>query len=188
MLYSEEQILEVVNKKDRILYKRLYDTYYAGLCRYAFRLLCGAASEEDVVQDVFVRFWETDTSFKDVRAVTSYLYRAVYNACLNLLRDRKELSGAAILPDRLPADFDTTDNERLLIEDEYFRQIYLAIDTLSLHRRQVILKTLEGKRVEKIAEEMNVSVNTIKTLKRKAYNDLRKKLPVRLYTFLFLFI
>ncbi len=184
MLYTEEQILEVVNTKDRVLYKRLYDTYYAALCHYASRLLRNIASEEDVVQDVFVKFWETDTVFNTTRAVTSYLYRAVYNACLNLLRDCKEFAGGMTLFDQLFADFNSFDNERFLLEDEYFRQIYIAIDTLAFQRRQIILKTLEGKTIGEIANELNISINTVKTLKKKAYSELRKKLPAPLFVLL----
>lgn len=84
MLYTEEQILEVANTKDRMLYKRLYEAYYAALCRYASRILQDTASEEDVVQEVFMKFWELKTSFGEARAVTTYLYRAVYNACINV--------------------------------------------------------------------------------------------------------
>lgn len=186
-MYSEAQILEVVNTKDKVLYKRLYDTYYAPLCHYASRLLHHAAEEEDVVQEVFVKFWELDTTFSTARAVTTYLYRSVYNACLNLIRDQKEFTGSVIPYDYSFVDFNSSDNERLIVEDEYFRQIYLAIDTLALQRRQVILKTLEGKKVEEIALEMNISVNTVKTLKKKAYSELRDKLPAPLFCF-FLFL
>lgn len=188
MFYSEKQILEVANTRDKVLYKRLYDTYYAALCRYASRLLREVASEEDVVQEVFMKFWESETSFTDIKAVSSYFYRAVYNACLNLLRDRKEVAGAVFPSDQMITDFNALDNERLLIEDEYFRQIYIAIDSLASQRRLIILKTLEGKKVEDIAEEMNISVNTVKTLKKKAYNDLREKLPAPLFGFLLLFL
>lgn len=187
MVHTEKQILDIANTRDKVLYKHLYDAFYAALCRYAARLLRDVAPEEDVVQDVFMRFWEADTVFKDERALTTYLYRSVYNASLNLLRDRKEINDNKVT--ELLTDFNSADNERLLIEDEYFRQIYVVIDTLPYQRRQIILKTLEGKKNEEIAFEMNVSVNTVKTLKKKAYKELREKLPSPLfYLFLLSFL
>lgn len=187
MLYTEEQILEAVNTKDRVLYKRLYDTYYTALCHYASRLLRDVASEEDVVQEIFLKFWETDVSFNTIRALTAYLYRAVYNASLNLIRDRKEFSGEITAGEQVLPDFNSSDNERFLLEDEYFRQIYIAIDSLAFQRRQIILKTLEGKKIEEIAVEMNISVNTVKTLKKKAYSELREKLSTPVFMLLLLF-
>lgn len=187
MIYSEDQILEVANSKDKVLYKRLYETYYAALCHYASRVLHDITSEEDIVQEVFIKFWEADTFFKDTRAVTTYFYKAVYNACLNFLRDHKDVAEAMAINEQLYADFNSPDNERLLIEDEYYRQIYLVIDTLPAQRRLIILKTLEGKKMEEIAAEMHISVNTVKTLKKKAYSELRKKLPTPLFAYLLLF-
>ena len=52
--------METVNTKDKVLYKRLYDTYYAVLCRYASKLLRrrSGGEEEDIVQEVFIKLWE----------------------------------------------------------------------------------------------------------------------------------
>ena len=187
MTYSDSQILETVNHKDKVSYKRLYDTYYAPLCRYASRLLHEAdCGEEDIVQEVFIRFWENDTVFENIRAITAYLYRAVYNACVNWLRDRKKFVSSGVEKLSVPISFESDINERFLIEEEYFRRIYLAIDTLADQRRQIVLKTLEGKKIETIAEELNISVNTVKTLKRKAYDELRQKVSQSVFAFLLL--
>lgn len=185
MIYSEKEILEVVNTKNKVLYKRLYDTYYASLCHYASKLLRSTVSEEDVVQDVFLKFWETRAFFKDQKALTTYLYRAVYNACLNLIRDRKEMD-REMSGEKAEESGDS--HERLLIEEEYFRQIYLAIESLPAQRRLIIQKTLEGKKMEDIAGDLNISVNTVKTLKRKAYHELREKLPLPVFCFLVLLL
>lgn len=184
MVYTDKQILEVANTKDKLSYKRLYDVYYAALCRYASKLLHEVDRvEEDIVQEIFIRFWENKVVFSDVKALTTYLYRAVYNACVNYVRDRKEYAVCVVTEKWEEEEFDSEVNERLLIEEEYFRQIYMAIDMLSEQRRQILLKTLAGKKMEEIAREMNVSVNTVKTLKRKAYEELRKRISEAAFLF-----
>ena len=184
MRYSDEQILETVNTKDKVLYKRLYDTYYAVLCRYARR---SGGEEEDIVQEVFIGLWEGDQTFTDVEALTAYLYRSVYNGCANFVRDRKESVAPEEVEDLLPVEFAGAENERAMIEEEYYRQIYLAIDTLSEQRQQVIRKALAGKTNEVIAAEMSISVNTVKTLKKNAYEDIRSQVSkVEFAFFLFL--
>ena len=57
MLYSDKEILEAVNSKDKKLYKRLYDVYYVSLCRYASKLLHREfdGEEEDVVAGIAER-------------------------------------------------------------------------------------------------------------------------------------
>lgn len=189
MRYSDEQILETVNTKDKVLYKRLYDTYYAVLCRYASKLLRrrSGGEEEDIVQEVFIGLWEGEQTFTDVEALTAYLYRSVYNGCANFVRDRKESVAPEEVEDLLPVEFAGAENERAMIEEEYYRQIYLAIDTLSEQRQQVIRKALAGKTNEVIAAEMSISVNTVKTLKKNAYEDIRSQVSkVEFAFFLFL--
>lgn len=189
MLYSDKEILEAVNSKDKKLYKRLYDVYYVSLCRYASKLLHREfdGEEEDVVQEVLITLWEHEGNFKDVQAVTSYLYRSVYNACVNYVRDRKDSVSPEDAAELLSVEFASEENERALIEEEYYRQIYLAIDTLSEQRRQVIRKSLAGKTVKEIAAEMSISENTVKTLKKNAYEDIRSQISKVEYAF-FLFL
>ena len=91
------------------------------------------------------------------------------------------------LTDALAISEEPEENERALIEEEYYRQIYLAIDTLSEQRRQVIRKSLAGKTVKEIAAEMSISENTVKTLKKNAYEDIRSQISKVEYAF-FLFL
>ena len=41
---------------------------------------------EDVVQGCFVKLWLSTVCFEDIKVITAYLYRAVYNAALNFVR------------------------------------------------------------------------------------------------------
>src|SRR5262245_60051791 len=54
---------------------------------HAFRLLGSMPDAEDVVQDVFIRVFSTGRH-EEVASVRAYLYRAVGNACTDLLRSR----------------------------------------------------------------------------------------------------
>ena len=58
--------------------------------------------------------------------------------------------------------FDSTDNEQLLIEEEYYRQIFTVLNSLSDQRRVIVEMTMKGMRNEEIAQSLHVSVNTVK--------------------------
>jgi hypothetical protein len=66
----------------------LVDAYANRLVRYAFRQVGNLQDAEDVVQDVFVRAFADRSRRAEVGAVGAYLYRAVGNACTDLLRRR----------------------------------------------------------------------------------------------------
>ncbi|MEG0795457.1 MAG: sigma-70 family RNA polymerase sigma factor [Odoribacter sp.] len=175
MQKDDVHILEAVNKKNSKLYKYVYTTYYASLCRYAKRFVGDICDEEDLVQEIFVKLWEKEIFFTNLKALSTYLYRSVYNACLIYIRDHKAERSSELLDVQV---YESEDNERYLIEEEYFRQIYIAINNLGTQRKTIILMSLAGKSNEEIATELNISINTVKTLKRRAYNDLRNILPL----------
>ena len=54
--------------------------------------------------------------------------------------------------------------------------LYVAIDQLPPQTRNVILLNLEGKTSPEVAEELGISVNTVKTIKLRAYRVLRERL------------
>ena len=62
--------------------------------------------------------------------------------------------------------------------------LYAAIDKLPPQTRRIILLNLDGKNNDEIAEELSVTVNTVKTLKQSAYSALRKMLTRNLYLLL----
>jgi RNA polymerase sigma-70 factor (ECF subfamily) len=63
---------------------RAYERYAPALQRKAERILQNRADAQDVVQTLFVELLQQS----DARVDLAYLYRAVTNRCLNMLRDR----------------------------------------------------------------------------------------------------
>jgi len=58
-------------------------------------------------------------------------------------------------------------------KNEAYSLIYNAIQTLSPREKQVIELTLDGLKNPEIAKQLDVSVNTVKTLKSRAFKTLR---------------
>lgn len=72
-------VINGINDKTEEAFKYLYNTFYASLCRYANRFVGEFMDEEDVVQEIFVKLWEREGKFENMRAVSAYLYRSVHN-------------------------------------------------------------------------------------------------------------
>ena len=75
-----------------------------------------------------------------------------------------------------------------VIRQETIRIIYQSINTLSPKVREIILLNLKGKNNQEIAEKLGISVNTVKFLKKSAYEKLRKILSKENLFLLFLFL
>jgi RNA polymerase sigma-70 factor (ECF subfamily) len=80
------------------LFAQLYRTHAPGVQRRARALLGSDADACEVVQDVFLSLFERPEQFQGRSQLTTFLYSATTNACLNRIRHRK--SSRRLLRDR----------------------------------------------------------------------------------------
>ena len=78
------------------------------------------------------------------------------------------------------------DEEKNILEDEVNTMLYEAIKDLSEKSRDIVIMTLNGSSNIDIAKELNISVNTVKSVKLRAYRVLRKRLKGIQWLLLFL--
>lgn len=178
--------LDGINKKSERAWKELYRYYYAPLCSYADRLTGEEGLGEDIVQECLIRMWRTGLEFADLRALTSWLYKSVYNASISVLREKKskERLYSELPQEELAGEGDA---QKMALREEVIRRFYEVLYKLPRQQQDVLLFSLRGLSVSGVAKEMNISENTVKTLKKRAYLFVREHLESRyLHVFLFL--
>ena len=102
----------------------------------------------------------------------AYLFTSLRNRCLNALRDRKIVDSCndKLLEAQLFAGI-----KDIEINETVEMRLQNALNTLPDKCREIILlKIVEGKKNKEIAEEMGISVITVKSHKMMAYKELRK--------------
>lgn len=172
---NESRILEAVNEKQEELWQEVFAYYYAALCSYAGRLVQEPVIAEDLVQDILLYVWNGERKFVRLEELTNYLYRATYNRSMMWLRSEKCKSKHLV---RLQEE-SRPESEEMFIEtvrEELLRQLYLYIDELPTEQRKVIRLSIEGLSVNEIAEHLGVSVNTVKTHKKRSFKQLRGRM------------
>lgn len=149
-----------------------FETYfrqlYMPLGMYALRMVNDADVAEDLVQDAFVKAWTYAGEGRRIDSFAPFMYRIVRNVCLTYLRDRRETVGEECIPE--------ADDEAI---DTSFRdaRIWKAIDDLPAQCRRVfLLSKRDGLSNEEIAEELGISVKTVKNQMTKAFSRLREAL------------
>jgi RNA polymerase sigma-70 factor (ECF subfamily) len=63
---------------------------------------------------------------------------------------------------------------RAVIEDEAFVLLYRALAELPPREKEVLELSIQGRKNQDIADSLGLSVNTIKTLKLRAYRKIRE--------------
>ena len=67
------------------IFESVFHKYYASLCYFANKFVRDNEAARDIVQEVFLRFWESKGKFENQSALKSFLYNCVQNAALNYL-------------------------------------------------------------------------------------------------------
>ena len=122
-----------------------------------------------------MNLWNSSVRFENGKALTVYLYRAVWNNALKYLRDRN------VEEERLKHWFEeegemSEENFYSVVREELFRKLRELIDRLPEERKKIMLMSLEGKSGEEIACDLNITIHTVKQQKYRAYKFLREQL------------
>lgn len=145
-----------------------FKSLYLPLGMYALRIVGDADVAEDLEQDAFTKAWEYIGKGGEIENFTSFMYRTVRNVCLSYLRDRREMLDDSFIPDVAEEDIDTSFRDA---------RIWKAIDKLPEKCREVFLMSKrDGLSNEEIAEELGISVKTVKNQMTKAFSRLREAL------------
>jgi RNA polymerase sigma-70 factor (ECF subfamily) len=192
---SDQQLLERLASSDQAVLKHFFDTFYAALCRHGIKYVRIAEVSEEIVQEVFVNFWERRTELNIDGSVSSYLYSAVRYRCINYIRNQLPKEQAKTesvdLADEVVADFDTDMTSKDLI-----KRLRRAIADLPEKCRIIFLLAKEdGLTYREIAEELEVSEKTVenqmgialKKLRMSLMSNPRSNSDSRLLSILFIF-
>ena len=147
--------------------------YYTSLAFYAAGLLHNKAAGEEIASEAFVKLWNSAFTIEEVRQVKFFLYRVVHNASIDYLRQQQaHLRVAREWEQRTPAESSNALQE--LIQTQTNHRLYQLVNQLPFKCRQVFqLFYFGNKALKEIAEELGISLNTVKTHKQKAVDFLR---------------
>ncbi len=156
-------------------FKKIFDDLFASMCILASRIVKDDEKGKDIAQEAFVKLWKNpDEEFSDENALRAYLYVLVKNASISLLRKEKKIINTPIDDYTHIVNDDHFVDE--ILREETYRLLKVAIDQLSPQAREVVRLALKGYSNQEIADELDVTINTIKTVKRRAYKFLRERL------------
>lgn len=179
MINEDASLLAHFAINEEEAFKMMFDRYYAEFCVYA-RLFIGRQTiAEDLVQQIFIRFWE-QKCHKNIRtSLKNYLQQSVRYACLNELKRQKpedpfpEGLGQGILAEQA-LDF-LLDKEARTIFDQ-------AIAELPAQCRRVFeMVYFDDVQYKTAAENLQVSVNTVKSHLKNALRILKGNKSLKIH-------
>lgn len=171
---SEEELILALRQREKIAAEALYDMYSASLFGVISRIVTDTATAEDVLQDTFVKIWN---SFGSYSAEKGRLFTWMVNIARNLSIDKLRSKDFKNQNKNQELENNVTfiDEQRNTVYKPELLGIKDLLETLKPEQKSILdLVYFKGYTHVEAADELGVPLGTIKTRLRMAIVQLRK--------------
>lgn len=170
---SEEELWGCIQRNDNHALKKLFDLHYRPLCVYALQFTERLPDAEDIVQTIFIKFWTKRKELNINSSIKSYLYKSVFNECMQSIRKTKKLEGSV---DNLKYEMlQSQIEEDLSFQQDKIDKIQSLIAELPVRCREILLLSKkEGLKNKEIAEKLGISIKTVESQMGIAFKKIRQ--------------
>jgi len=159
--------------------ENLFNTYFRRLVYFSFQIVANKETAEDIVQEVFLKYYKNKEEVV-VNDLLNYLYSSVKNASLNALRHQKVEAKYKdlVATSEVDEDYIITSITRA----EVIAELHVALETLPEGCKKIsYLSFIEEKKNQEIAQELGISVTTVKSQKQRSLQLLRLRLNPEIF-------
>ena len=166
----DNELVKLANKGDEKAMNALYFRYREWVYGLAFRLCGNSEDAQEVLQEVFIYFFNKFPGFELRSSLKTFLYPVVKNTNINIIRKKRKV---------IPID----DSVAQSIPDESFdwdaelRNLSEYMEGFSNEDRElVLLRFYDELQLSEISEVIKVPVGTIKSRLNRLLARLREKI------------
>ena len=183
---TQDFSLQALQASDRAEFARLVDAYSAQIYRLALKMLGDQQDAEDVLQNTFMKAFQSVGGFEGRSSLSTWLYRIAVNEALMLIRKRKPVTP-------VPLDYEPDEDDDIqhptqfsdwcclpedeLMDTEARAHLDVAIQDLPDKLKVVfLLRDIEGLSIRETSEALGLTETAIKTRLLRARLNLREQL------------
>jgi RNA polymerase sigma-70 factor, ECF subfamily len=173
-LHSESEWIDGIRAGEERAFRQLFDRYYTVLAAFAAEHVGSYDAGREIAQEVFIKIWQKRIDWQpSALGLKTYLYRAVYNQCLNYLKKEstrkkyEEQSGESF-------SFAPVSSDSSAMEHELMSALEKAVKQLPKRRQMVfVLHRQHDMSIREVAEVLNITPKTAENQMGLALRDLR---------------
>jgi RNA polymerase sigma-70 factor (ECF subfamily) len=167
---------ELALNKNQQDFDRIYLDHYTALHQYAYTMVNDGSLAEEMVHGVFLKILEMNEPLTVHTSLKAYLYRSVYNECLNHLKHQKIKQAFEAHTTNVMSQHTETPSGKLQYR-ELEQQLKKAINELPEQCRTIFqMSRFEELKYLEIAAQLGLSIKTVETQMSRALKKLRVQL------------
>ncbi|HTI58892.1 RNA polymerase sigma factor [Mucilaginibacter sp.] len=171
---SEEELIRALRNREKIAVEALYDMYSSSLYGVISRIVIDTATAEDVLQDTFVKIWNSFTTYSsDKGRLFTWMVNIARNLAIDKIRSKDFKNQNK--NQELENNVTFIDEQRNTVYKPELLGIKELVDKLKPEQKSILdLVYFKGYTHVEAADELGVPLGTIKTRLRMAIVQLRK--------------
>lgn len=185
---SDHELVALAQKGNEKAYRELLGRYQRPVFSLIYRMLRDREQSEDLAQETFVRVFNNIDRYDPKYKFSSWIFKIATNLTIDHIRKKEvatvSIDGSryAVTADEIEASTITVASgdenpEELLEAKELGESIEQAIGALRAeYRTAILLRHVEGREYQEIADIMSLPLGTVKTFIHRARHELREKL------------
>ncbi len=176
-------VLDAVRNGDHDAFKKVYLHYVTPLKNFMTVLLRDEEEAKEMTQEVFVRLWEKRDAINPAKSVKGLIYTMARNCALNYFEHKKVIDKYNLLA--VAASEQELSSDEIVIAKETAILTKIAVARMPAQRKRIFeMSHDQGLSNQEIAQQLNLSKNTVDNHLAAARKDLKEVLTL----FLLLFI
>jgi RNA polymerase sigma-70 factor (ECF subfamily) len=185
---SDQEVVALARAGKDVAYRELLHRYERPVFSLVYRMVRDRETAEDLAQETFVKVLNALDSYRPEYRFSSWIFKIANNAAIDHLRRREldtlSLDGApgAVTPSEVEATaLQAADHSPSPLAELESRELGSAIEQAVArlrpdYRACILLRHVEGRAYEEIAETLDLPLGTVKTYIHRARLELREHL------------
>ena len=172
--YTDHNLFELIAKDNESAFSELFIRYDKRIYPFVLRMIKSASLAEEITQEIFIKIWNNRQKLTGIDHPEAYILTIASRHTLDHIK--KRVNESKMLQRLSVVLNDSTDNntEEALLLRESAALIHRAVNQLPPQQKAVYeLSRHEGMKYEEIAQQLNISPNTVRNHLVKALDFLR---------------
>lgn len=186
--FTDVSAWKALKHGDQCAFEYLYQKYVDLLYDYGCRITCEQELVADCIHELFADIWQKRLQFDEIKSTKYYLLVALKRRIIRAITSRKEFNfstdyffDAILYSDQQPHDRQISEEKIQVLKDAFTK-------LSSKQKEAVYLRFYNQLSIEEIADIMEIQVKAVYKLLYRAFDTLRKHIPIKasyLWTMMF---